>query len=74
MMLWIQIEHLENELAKKSKEVQVEVEKVVEVERKVEVPKEVVVTREVEVLVLKELLKSGERVAQVRSNKRSSQK
>ena len=44
-----QIEHLENELAKKPKEVQVEVEKVVEVERKVEVPKEVVVTREVEV-------------------------
>ena len=44
-----QIEHLENELAKKPKEVHVEVEKVVEVERKVEVPKEVVVTREVEV-------------------------
>ena len=43
------IEDLEKQLAKKPKEVQVEVEKVVTVEKEVEVPKEVVVTREVEV-------------------------
>ena len=44
-----QIEHLENELAKKPKEVQVEVEKVVTVEKEVEVPKEKLVTIEKEV-------------------------
>ena len=44
-----QIEDLENELAKKPKEVQVEVEKVVTVEKEVEVPKETVVTIEKEV-------------------------
>ena len=44
-----QIEDLENELAKKPKEVQVEVEKVVTVEKEDEVPKETVVTIEKEV-------------------------
>ncbi len=44
-----QIEHLENELAKKPKEVQVEVEKVVTVEKEIEVPKEKLVTIEKEV-------------------------
>ena len=44
-----QIEHLENELAKKPKEVQVEVEKVVTVEKEVPVEKETVVTIEKEV-------------------------
>ena len=64
-----QIEHLENELAKKPKEVQVEVEKVVEVERKVEVPKEVVVTHEVEV-------PGPERIVEVpgRKSRRSSRR
>ena len=61
-----QIEHLENELAKKPKEVHVEVEKVVEVERKVEVPKEVVVTREVEVESLqKQALRSNKQPSDI---------
>ena len=44
-----QIEHLENELAKKPKEVQVEVEKVVTVEKEILVPEEKLVTIEKEV-------------------------